>query len=68
MTKIAFYEIDGGPSGKWWEAMKDESYYLGTFDSTEKMLDTARILSMIGHDIRFYTQAEYELNLALEEV
>ena len=68
MNKIGFYEIDGGPSGTWWEAMVEDSQYLGTFDTTEKMLDTARILSMIGHTVKFHTQAEYELMLALEEV
>ena len=69
MTKIAFYEIDGGPSGMWWEgSVEDRGPYLGSWTETKDMLDTARILSMIGHDIRFYTQAEYELNMALEEV
>ena len=67
MTKIAFYEIDGGPSGKWWEAMKDESYYLGSWYTQDHMLDTAKILSKIGHEIRFYTQAECELNMVLED-
>ena len=69
MTKIGFYEIDGGPSGMWWEGtVEDRGPYIGTWNTVEDMLATARILSKIGHEIRFYTQAEYELNLSLEDV
>ena len=67
MPKIGFYEIDGGPSGIYWEGMIDESHYLGTWHTPNAMLDVAKVLSKCGHDIRFYTQAEYELNLALED-
>ena len=68
MTKIGFYEIDGGPSGIYWEGMIDnQGPYLGTWHTIADMLSTARVLKKVGHDIRFYTQAEYELNLALED-
>lgn len=66
LTKIGFYEIDGGPSGKWWEGQADRKY-IGSWTDTVDMLATAKMLKTIGHDIRFYTQAEYELNLFLED-
>ena len=64
---IHFYEIDGGPSGIWWEVMGDGGPYIGTWDK-EPMLEIARVLSLAGHEIRFYTQAEYELHSELEEM
>lgn len=68
MTKISVYEMDGGPSGIWWEGYADDqAVYLGSWYTSTDMLDTAKILSKIGHEIRFYTQAEYELNTALED-
>lgn len=64
---IHFYEIDGGPSGIWWEGRVDEDGpYLGTWGK-EYMIETARILSLANHPIRFHTQAEYELDCILEE-
>ena len=68
MTKIGFYEIDGGPSGIYWEgAVEKQGPYIGTWTDTIDMLAAAKMLKVIGHDIRFYTQAEYELNLFLED-
>ena len=68
MPKIGFYEIDGGPSGIWWEgSVENKGPYLGPWNTVDEMLDIARTLSKIGHEIRFYTQAEYELNMALED-
>ena len=68
MTKIGFYEIDGGPSGLYWEgAVEKQGPYIGTWNTVEDMLAAAKMLKKIGHDIRFYTQAEYELNLFLED-
>ena len=68
MTKIGFYEIDGGPSGNWWEGQVENVYtYIGTWSDTIDMLATAKMLKTIGHEVRFYTQAEYELNLFLED-
>jgi len=65
-STIHFYEVDGGPSGLWWEGSVDRKY-IGSWTNTADMLATAKILSMVGHEIRFYTQAEYELSLALED-
>ena len=67
-STIHFYEIDGGPSGLWWEGMVDkDGPYLGTW-AKEYMLEVARILSLANHPICFHTQAEYELNSQLEEM
>ena len=65
---IHFYEMDGGPSGVWWEGrVGNDGPYLGMWDK-EPMLEIARILSLADHPIRFHTQAEYELDLQLEEM
>ena len=51
MTKISVYEMDGGPSGIWWEGYADDmAEYLGSWSTTEDMLDIAKILSKIGHE------------------
>ena len=64
---IHCFEIDGGPSGIWWEVRVEDGPYLGTWDK-EPMLEIARVLSLADHPIRFHTQAEWELNLELEEM
>jgi hypothetical protein len=66
-STIHFYEIDGGPSGIWWEGRVDDGPYLGTWDK-EPMLEIARVLSLANHTIRFHTQAEWELDLQLKEL
>lgn len=67
-STIHFYEIDGGPSGIWWEGrVDDDGPYLGTW-AKEYMLEVAHILSLANHPIRFHTQAEYELDSQLEEM
>ena len=68
MSRISLYEMDGGVAGVWWEGYADDmAEYLGSWNTTEDMLDIAKILSKIGHEIRFYTQAECELNMVLED-
>ena len=65
-STIHFYEIDGGPSGIYWEGrVGDDGPYLGTWNK-DGTLETARILSLANHPIRFHTQAEYELDSELE--
>ena len=67
-STIHFYEVDGGPSGMWWEVRVDgDGPYLGSWDK-EPMLEIARVFSLADHPIRFHTQAEWELNLELEEM
>ena len=69
MHKIHFYEIDGGPSGIYWEGrVGDSGPYLGFFYNVSHVLETARILSLADHPIRFHTQAEWELDSQLEEL
>lgn len=68
-STIHFYEIDGGPSGLWWEGRVDEDGpYLGVFYYRQEIMEMARILSLANHPIRFHTQAEYELDSQLEEM
>ena len=66
-STIHFYEIDGGPSGIWWEVRVEDGPYLGTWDK-EPMLEIARVLSLADHPIRFHTQAEWALISELEEM
>ena len=67
-STIHFYEVDGGPSGIWWEGRVDDGPYIGMFYTRAHLIDTARILSLANHSIRFHTQAEYELDSELEEM
>jgi hypothetical protein len=68
-STIHFYEIDGGPSGIYWEGrVGDDGPYLGFFYNVKHVLETSRILSLADHRIRFHTQAEYELDSQLEEI
>ena len=68
-STIHFYEIDGGPSGMFWEGRVDgDGPYLGVFHYRQEIMEMARILSLANHPIRFHTQAEYELDLELEEM
>lgn len=69
MSTIHFYEMDGGPSGKWWEGrVGDAGPYLGAFYYTQEVMEMARVFSLADHPIRFHTQAEFELDSQLEEM
>jgi len=62
MECVEFWQIDGGPSGTWWEAPEGlPEWGLATWDSTEEMLDGARQCKERGYEVRFHTLAEYEL-------
>jgi hypothetical protein len=68
-STIHFYEIDGGPSGIFWEGrVGDDGPYLGTWVTTHAVLEVARIMNLADHRIRFHTQAEWELDSQLEEM
>jgi hypothetical protein len=68
-STIHFYEIDGGPSGIFWEGrVGDDGPYLGQFRYIQEVLEMARVFSLADHRIHFHTQAEYELNSTLEEM
>jgi hypothetical protein len=62
---IEFLEIDGGPSGIWWEAETLDGYR--AFDTTDDMLAVAAECRRLGYPVRFRTQAEYQLMIAIEE-
>ena len=66
-STIHFYEIDGGPGGIWWEGRMEDGPYIGTWDE-DGMMETARILSLANHPIRFHMHAEYQLDLQLKEM
>jgi hypothetical protein len=62
-STIHFYEIDGGPSGIYWEGrVGDDGPYLGAFHYRQEIMEMARVFSLADHRIRFHTQAEYELD------
>ncbi len=66
---IEFWEMDGGPSGIWWEAPYGQPANAGqsAWDTTDEMLDAARKCKQSGYRVRFRTQAEYQLMIAIEE-
>lgn len=66
---IEFWEMDGGPSGIWWEAPYGLPTTAGStaWDTTDEMLVAARQVKEQGYPVRFRTQAEYELIMAIEE-
>ena len=57
---VMFYEIDNGPGGIIWE-MHTENYFIKSYPSDGDMLYDAAMLANLQHEIRFYTQAEYNL-------
>jgi hypothetical protein len=61
-----FYEIDCGPGGIVWEMHSEESEYLRTYRDEGDMLYDAALLRKMNHEIKFYTQAEYNLNIEME--
>jgi hypothetical protein len=66
-SAIHFYEIDPGPGGIWWEGRMEDGPYIGTWYESG-MLEIARIFRLANHPVHFHTQAEYLLDLQLEEM
>lgn len=62
---LKFLEIDCGPGGIVWELHSDD-HYLRTYDSEAAMLNDAALLRMVDVPFRFYTQAEYNLEMSVE--
>ena len=58
--KVNFLEIDCGPGGLVWE-MHVEDDFIKSYPSEADMLYDAAMLCNLQHEIRFYTQAEYNL-------
>jgi hypothetical protein len=63
---IEFNEIDGGPSGVWWEADCWGDYR--SFTTEDEMYAAAVEYKRQGFAIKFNTQAEYQLTSALEDL
>lgn len=62
---LKFLEVDCGPGGIVWELHSDD-HYLRTYDSEAAMLNDAALLRMVDVPFRFYTQAEYNLEMSVE--
>ena len=45
----------------------EDGPYIGTWDE-DGMMETARILSLANHPVRFHMHAEYQLDLQLKEM
>ena len=63
---LKFLEIDCGPGGTVWELHANTHDHLRTYDSEAAMLNDAALLRMVDVDYRFYTQAEYNLEMQVE--
>lgn len=63
---LRFLEIDCGPGGYVWELHSQHHDHLRTYDSEAAMLNDAALLKMVDVDYRFYTQAEYNLEMQVE--
>jgi hypothetical protein len=69
--KVHMYEVDNGPGGITWACSINEydcegSTYLTDYSNEGEMMNAASIFRKLGHDVRFHTQAEYELHMQLE--
>lgn len=65
-TKVMFYEIDCGPGGIVWELHDEQHEYLRSYPSEADMMYDAALLHNLHHEVKFYTQAEYNLQVQME--
>ena len=63
--QVMFYEIDNGPGGIVWE-LHSENDYLRNYPDEGAMMYDAALLNHLGHEVKFYTQAEYNLQVQME--
>ena len=63
---LRFIEIDCGPGGYVWELHSQHHDHLRTYESEAAMLNDAALLRMVDVSYRFYTQAEYNLEVMVE--
>ena len=61
-----FLEIDCGPGGMVWELHSDSHNHIRTYPSESAMLNDAALLRLVNVPYRFYTQAEYNLEVCVE--
>ena len=64
--KVNFYEIDNGPGGLTWTAMKEDYGFLRSYETEGEMLDDAAFVYSLDGEVRFYTQAEWNLEVRVE--
>lgn len=64
--KVNFYEVDNGPGGLTWTATKEDWGHLRSYNTEGEMLNDAAFVYALGAEVRFYTQAEYQLQTQLE--
>ena len=64
--KVRFLEIDCGPGGIVWEMHGQDHQFIRSYGSEGEMLKDASLAKMLGHDLRFHTQAEYNLEVLTE--
>ena len=64
--KIRLLEIDCGPGGIVWEMHTEDHQFVRSYGSEGEMLKDASLAKMLGHDLRFHTQAEYNLEVMVE--
>lgn len=63
---IKMVEVDCGPGGMVWELHSDDFEFLRSYPDEGAMLNDAALIKRLGHDIRFHTQAEYNLEVQVE--
>lgn len=63
--KVMFYEIDCGPGGIVWELHTDDDI-LRAYPTEADMLYDAALLYNLHHEVKFYTQAEWNLQVQME--
>lgn len=64
--KVGFIEIDCGPGGTIWEMHTEDHKFLRSYGTEDQMLQDAILAKMLGHEPRFYTQAEWNLEVRVE--
>ena len=64
--KVRFLEIDCGPGGIVWEMHGQDNQFIRSYANDNDMLKDAALVKMLGHDLRFHTQAEYMLEVSVE--
>ena len=63
---VRLLEIDCGPGGIIWEMHTEDHQFVRSYGSEGEMLKDASLVKMLGHDLRFHTQAEYNLEVMVE--
>jgi len=63
---VRLLEIDCGPGGIIWEMHTEDHQFVRSYGSEGEMLKDASLAKMLGHDLRFHTQAEYNLEVMVE--